>query len=861
MGHGPSWRLIFIDVDSSFTINDESAAVKGYMVVRSPKGTTEPMYFGPGNAAAIHAMIGIPDANHPDIAEAIAYNNEYGLYISAPPGSEDEYPSYFGGSYLTTNGAFDFYKVSDSDELNFLTAIQVGEEKKQFVTVSAAPTTVISSTADLMFPEAGEGVVAINGVSNSVIGALDHLDFDYWGNADDTSAVAKGVIALTFKITGVSLEIYHGEVQVGSGAQQADGSWNLTLGGVQTQYNTGVMWLDFKQLGDWYKYLGMANLSTDAERKALIQANKTNLYAYVMNGTRFTKDGGVTRTAQATGLVNRLDWVLNIQDKAFAAIHQKSATEKETSVVLQEIGYDKVYYDAALAYIAYADQSKTSFNTGDDNNYVVLLDVNGAPSQVSQFTGVTKGAPVFVDVTSKKFRGKYLRVRNSASSTSVSTLDNTLWYVTSDGKIIQSTKDSNFPPKNNSSFNTITFSCAEEVYPGQVTGGGTFTGSLSETGKDSRGSQIYFPLVLPDTALSFVEVKVFPNVTLDAMDDMMNAYGFWTGTRIVDDYGPEVNSLALTLKGKRYVQHLIDTNVANNMVGCPNADDTFYSTCILGWNEAFNTKYDECSIFMETSGIESLKETLAALRGTQKLSTMISPKVITNAEFLDVDTIAITARLAGTAQYVGEFLVRDPYTGKKYWCMPIGDVGVNLSRIIEKKLGGWAPMWQNITGGLGGQLARSVLKAKWDFSDNDEKLLDEKGLNPITFTADDGLMIKSQKTTQDPTNVTDWSYLGHTMSFDLFKRDMRDNVMRPQIGKPINEYWMGIRQQQADAIMAKRLSGTQPIWSAGKIDIASVNTDTTKAMRKFCIKATVKVTVFSEKVELTFENVGQLTSV
>jgi hypothetical protein len=98
------------------------------------------------------------------------------------------------------------------------------------------------------------------------------------------------------------------------------------------------------------------------------------------------------------------------------------------------------------------------------------------------------------------------------------------------------------------------------------------------------------------------------------------------------------------------------------------------------------------------------------------------------------------------------------------------------------------------------------------------------------------------------------------MSFDLFKRDIRDNVMRPQIGKPINDYWMNIRQQQADAILSKRLSGTQPIWSEGKMDIASVNTATTKAMRKFCMKATVKVTVFSEKCELVFENLGQTTS-
>ena len=863
MGKGSSWRIVFIDIDSSFTINDESAAVKGFMVVRSPKGTTEPMYFGPGNSSAIHSMIGIPDANHPDIAEAVAYNSEYGLYIAAPPGTDEDYPSYFGGTYLTTKGAFDFYKVSDSDELNFLTAIKVGSEKEAYVTLSTAPNTQIATTADLMFPATGEGMFSINGVSNSVISNLDHLDFNYWGNRDSPSNVAEGVKALTFSITGSALRIMQGTVQVGSGTLQSDGSWNLTLGNVQTETNTGIMFLDFIDFGNWYSYLGVDQLAGAEERAALIQANKTKIYNYIMNGTQFSKDNGATYTEAETGLLSRLSWVVNIESMSFMAVHQKSPTEKQTKIIVSSIGYDKYYYDNALAYIVNADQTKTSFATGDNNDYVILLNAaNDAPSKIVQFKGVTTGAPVFDDVTTKKFKSKYIRIRNSATSVDISDINNTLWFVNGDGTFTKSTLDSDCkaPPKVNNAFNSITFSCSEEVYPGSVTGGGTFTGSLSETGKDSYGSPIYFPLILPESALSFVEVKVFNGVQFDTMTGMVNEYGFWTGTRIVDDFGPEVDTFTKYVSGQRYVEHLIQTNVANGMVGCPNGDDSFFDICSLGWAEAFNSKYDECSIFMETTGIEALKSTLASLRATQKLSTMISPKVITKAEFDDVDTIAVTARLTGTAQYIGEFQVKDPYTGKKYWCMPIGDVGVNLSRIIEKKLGGWAPMWQNITGGLGGQLGRAVLKSKWDFSDEDTKVLDEKGLNPISFTADDGLMILSQKTTQDPTNTTDWSYLGHTMSFDLFKRDIRDNVMRPQIGKPINDYWMNIRQQQADAILSKRLSGTQPIWSEGKMDIASVNTATTKAMRKFCMKATVKVTVFSEKVELTFQNEAQTTS-
>ena len=88
-----SFRLQFIDIDASCTINTTEAAVKGYITVRAPKGTTEAMYFNYGNEKAINAMIGLPTANWIDIYEAIAFNQEYGLYISAPPGTSAEYPS------------------------------------------------------------------------------------------------------------------------------------------------------------------------------------------------------------------------------------------------------------------------------------------------------------------------------------------------------------------------------------------------------------------------------------------------------------------------------------------------------------------------------------------------------------------------------------------------------------------------------------------------------------------------------------------------------------------------------------------------------------------------------------------------
>ena len=261
---------------------------------------------------------------------------------------------------------------------------------------------------------------------------------------------------------------------------------------------------------------------------------------------------------------------------------------------------------------------------------------------------------------------------------------------------------------------------------------------------------------------------------------------------------------------------------------------------------------------MECSGQETFKSALMSLRQSHRdTSTIISPKIITKAEFNNPNTIVVSGRTTGTAQYIGEFKMYDSNTGKYYWCQPIGDVGAMLARIMEKKYGGIAPAGTNDSQGLGGVLSRAVLAAKWNFKDSQLKILDEKGLNPITFDSKYGLMIQGQKTTQDPDNVTDWSYLGHSMSFDLCKREIRDNVMAKQVHKRISDTYFTIREKQVKAILDKRTTGTDPIWNTATVDIAGVNTPATMAQRKFCIKVKVKVYVYSDYVELTFVTLGQ----
>lgn len=99
------------------------------------------------------------------------------------------------------------------------------------------------------------------------------------------------------------------------------------------------------------------------------------------------------------------------------------------------------------------------------------------------------------------------------------------------------------------------------------------------------------------------------------------------------------------------------------------------------------------------------------------------------------------------------------------------------------------------------------------------------------------------------------------MSFDLFKKAVRENVMMAQIGKPINPFYMNLRRTQTQNILNSRLIGPTAIWTDGAVYVEEVNTDQTKLENKFVIKVRVKVTPFSETVELIFNNVAQNASV
>lgn len=970
MGSKNSWRLLFVDIDSSFSVSTESSTIKGYMVVRAPKGETSPYYFEKGNMTAIYAMIGVPTANWPDLYEAKAFNQEYGLYISAPAGSSKKYPSYFGGAYITSKGLIDFYNVTGKDVIDYTQMVQVGFEdaqgyKKTTVNVIVNPKGVggasgyalngkIDGTKDNI-------ALYITGIDSKQWASIQEIGINYWG--DETSGFNEGTYYYSVNKVDHKLYVENAEDEAvtdyycGVWVKAADGTYSVIIGGnswilaesslktqtavlaelenlgikatsTNTYENTDAPLLTLTDLftnienlcanggakaPKWSEVVAylesgnklvVTNTETDGTETAVADFDENKFFnvEFVVTDASTGNKTAYTTAKSYTSPVNRyqgLTWLLNVKPFTYGYIVQKSAAEVTTKVSISSIGYDKWLYDVAVPVIfgpKLKDVSRDLLNSIDfnnDDNLFLYCEVtyDGTTPIMPEEKAVSKKlklyqynsdaeeslttlAKICTDVgeayetQSLLIYGDYIVSMNDGKAVGITPtnttslqIDHEILYVVSASNFqIEKEDDENYPLKKDINYNTMTFKVMEEVYPGEMMNGGEFTGSFNEKGKDSYGANIYWPNVLNDDDMSFIEIH--PDKTFD---EDLDSHGIYTGTRIVDDKltydltGTLVpTTFDLKLKGQRYVAYAVEQNIKDGATGGSWRDE-FQMVVKQGWTEAFDSQYDDVFIFMDPTGEEFVHTQHASLVMTHKLAIAISPKNITKAEFTNPSKITVTGRSKQTAQFAGEFQYYDAYTGKSFWMKPIGDIGLMCARIYDFKMGGWPPAWYNYND-MGGQLPRAVLKARWNFSDTATKIMDEKGINPIVYNSDDGLMVTSSKTTQDPNNLTDWSYLEHVMAFLLCKRDIRDNVMRQQIKKPIDEYWMGVRQTQVEAILAKRTTGSNKIWTKAICDITGVNTDITKAARKFVIYVKVKVTPFSEFVELMFENVGQTTN-
>ncbi len=107
------------------TVNEEAAAIAlaqpsttiGAMVIRSLKGNAEPILIPKGNNSIITQLFGYPNATYPDIQEALDYNNDSAIRLSAP---SDALEALKGGVLIKDTGTVAITQgVPDIDLFDF----------------------------------------------------------------------------------------------------------------------------------------------------------------------------------------------------------------------------------------------------------------------------------------------------------------------------------------------------------------------------------------------------------------------------------------------------------------------------------------------------------------------------------------------------------------------------------------------------------------------------------------------------------------------------------------------------------------------------------------------------------------------
>ena len=739
-----NWRISYTDVDSSVAAAPaDDTAIKGYMVIEAPKGSSKPLYFQPGSRKKILSLYGSPSSDYPLIQDALDFNDQYSLYLSAPAGTNTTYPSYYGGMYVTDYGPFYFDKVTSKTEPNYLGLLTLGTETR------------LGDTAATMSRDGSAGTgytITITGVKATTWAVLKGFKITYTASGQTLSG---SVVYCDVNKTSMTVST------LVSGVSQAFGTITLDSG-------TGIY--TFALAG-------------------------TNAAAPLTNWGTNSSNADLYQDAISFPTGFQVELILDISAKTYFYLAQRSQTEYPTTVKIDKI-------------------SNTIDVTSTINNAVLTAASHGLVANDtivfsgSVPAGLTAGAKYYVldlDLTTNTFK-----VASSRGGSPIAPTGSGATFSFND-----------YAFKNN----MVQFSVSELAYEGKTFSDGTFTGSLDPTSKSLNGDSDYLPLILPEDGGTMVEafvVKAFSGnvVTRTALQ-------------------------SYTLTGKRYA-----------------AQTTAITANILqeGWDEALSGDYEKVNIFMEPYGDSALKASLVALRRSiHKTSTFIAAINDSTAAAAVISRNA-SPNSSGVAYYANKLLRDENYTNTQFYSNCIGAIGTKLAAIMDIKKGGWAPHFSDF-GGVGGSLPVSARKQLIKWTDDQQQQADKEGLNIIVLDPFQGPMIVGQKTAQSPATLTDYSFLAHTMAFDLFKREITNSVLIPQLGKPIDDKFMNIRQLQAQAILNTRLSGPNKIWIDGKVDAFSFNDDTAKMQNTFKLSVRVKVTRFTEYLELILENVAQETAV
>lgn len=369
----------------------------------------------------------------------------------------------------------------------------------------------------------------------------------------------------------------------------------------------------------------------------------------------------------------------------------------------------------------------------------------------------------------------------------------------------------------------------------------SFTGSLDLGAVDASGKYIGFTSSNSDySEQELVYVLVGSSLSQDEVNSYPEALG----------YGNK-----FTLKGGSHV--FLETSSDSSTSITTKKENEIYNK---GWAYAGDAEYSNVNIFFESraldeNSISSESNTFFSLSIKHPLAGYIfnyTPSTVSNLTPLSQGERYWNICNKAIVTLSSKERIISPLTGSR---------AAMQCRIIENRWGGIAPMYLNSgTPSMGGQLTvPGIYKMVYKYSSDDQKNLDENNYNPVVMDHSYGVMCVGQKTCKAG-ETTDWSYIGHVCSFLTFQREVREQVMIPQLGKANNPYYRQLRAEQVNQLLARRLEGNNRIWAEATVDTSTAtgcNDAAAQRAKKFIINVKVKPDIYSEYVELNFTNYSE----
>jgi len=842
-------RLTVLNQDLSSYVNPNPAGIIGGTVINAPKGTAKWQYVPPLSTNTILSLFGQPSSTWPDIQELIDFNSAgYGVYVSAPGGSYTgtgvgtstyNLQTYFGGVYATTIGTWEpFYQVQED--------LSTGNPSFNNQIVVIPSTTGTGFATGTTTPSASGGTgsasVVINGFVNpAYASSVSYIGISYIRSSTWLTGVPSGyantVTTLIFQNSGGTLKLINPATGLEVPSVVA-GSINLTSGQVTIPNSSYTTYTD--------PVTGQA--FTDLNFSAAPTFISTPIFGSSLSAGAF--------------YVQTLT-----QSQIISAIYQSSPRANAGSFTVANVDTRATIYPTYQV-----TWSLSSATLSGGGNLTVCGNTLAIPSTVVTATGssATTSLAGYLASSAVVIPGYAITTNGGgtniiitqtvatlppssglSSSSSLATLPSIVIPTTGgvtgltsvvlgSGVVVGLTTAG--PAFTNPTNNTFSFSYAESISGGgQYTLGTTL--STNPLATDSRGNNIFSDDYLAGN--SYIE-----SITWQDIGQVANSVTWSTPT--------------VTFQGQR--ANLSSQFVASTMGSIIRQ---------AGWNNAYDPAIVGVNIFFDASSDANVAGIMATLRTSSLFPnstfiTSINPTVGAPATPSGMTAVMnniaslrnLLPNITGLAYYVGPMYIRENYSGTSYWNFPIGSTAAMLALDMQNYNGGLAPMWINDTSGIGGQISNGKVKRqKYKFTANNLDQLDQMGVNPLVLDNQLGLILTSQRTAQSPLNLTDYSYLGHQMSFDLFIAQIRQNVMLPQIGKFIDNFHMQSAKDKCNFYLNSRLSGPQSIWSAGVVLVQEVNTPQTLSANQFKIVIRVKVYPYSEFVTLNFTNVGQTSTV